>query len=289
MASPTFPVFHDESGYVAPMAEPRPKSVVAGRGGAPAFQDMLAEQATTTASPTAAVAGSAKAEASAHEAAKAGESGVGTITPFAEGDTPSFWDVLDFINPLQHIPIINTIYREITGDKIGAVASIAGGALLGGPIGLGLAVANLTVRGATGQDVGEHVIAMFREDEPVGGGGGTRFAKQEGAPPAAALADQAARPVVAVAPERRSHGTIDVQFRPVPPRGSMAVPTGTHTVANVDKVPPIAKGAAVAPPAPAVAAGAPSGASTDWFVNRFTEAMDRYDQAHKPKQPDEKL
>ena len=44
------------------------------------------------------------------------------LQTFAEGDdSPSFKDVLDTINPLQHIPIINTIYRELTGDQPGAV------------------------------------------------------------------------------------------------------------------------------------------------------------------------
>ncbi len=28
----------------------------------------------------------------------------------------SFWDFVDIVNPLQHVPVINTIYRELTGD-----------------------------------------------------------------------------------------------------------------------------------------------------------------------------
>ena len=28
----------------------------------------------------------------------------------------SFGDILDLINPLQHIPIVGTIYRAVTGD-----------------------------------------------------------------------------------------------------------------------------------------------------------------------------
>lgn len=47
----------------------------------------------------------------------------------------SFGDILDVINPLQHIPILNNIYRELTGDTIKGPAKIAGGGLYGGPIG----------------------------------------------------------------------------------------------------------------------------------------------------------
>ena len=48
----------------------------------------------------------------------------------------SFGDVLDIINPLQHIPIISTIYRMATGDEVGMGSRIAGGALFGGPLGI---------------------------------------------------------------------------------------------------------------------------------------------------------
>lgn len=47
----------------------------------------------------------------------------------------SFSDIIDIINPLQHIPIINSFYRKITGDTIAPVMQIVGGALFGGPIG----------------------------------------------------------------------------------------------------------------------------------------------------------
>ena len=47
----------------------------------------------------------------------------------------SFSDIIDIINPLQHIPIINSAYRKITGDTIAPAMQIVGGALFGGPIG----------------------------------------------------------------------------------------------------------------------------------------------------------
>ena len=42
---------------------------------------------------------------------------------------------IDIINPLQHIPIVGNIYRNITGDQISPGARIAGSTLYGGPIG----------------------------------------------------------------------------------------------------------------------------------------------------------
>jgi hypothetical protein len=50
----------------------------------------------------------------------------------------TFGDVIDIVNPLQHIPIINSIYRKISGDTIAPAMEIAGGALFGGPLGAAL-------------------------------------------------------------------------------------------------------------------------------------------------------
>ena len=48
----------------------------------------------------------------------------------------SFLDILDAVNPLQHIPLISSIYRKISGDNISDVPKFVGGALYGGPVGL---------------------------------------------------------------------------------------------------------------------------------------------------------
>ncbi|MEK9660974.1 MAG: hypothetical protein VW644_04435, partial [Alphaproteobacteria bacterium] len=73
------------------------------------------------------------------------------------GDFGTFLDtVLDIVNPLQHLPVVSTLYRSITGDEIGAPARVIGGALFGGPLGAAGAVVNLAVEDATGRDIGEH-------------------------------------------------------------------------------------------------------------------------------------
>lgn len=52
-----------------------------------------------------------------------------------ENGAPGFGDVLDVINPLHHIPIVNGIYTQLTGDDAGYAARVAGGFLYGGGIG----------------------------------------------------------------------------------------------------------------------------------------------------------
>jgi len=75
-----------------------------------------------------------------------------TTTAAASTGEFSFWDVLDVINPLQHIPILSSIYREVTGDTMSAVANIAGGTLFGGPIGGGVAAASEVAKEVMGGD-----------------------------------------------------------------------------------------------------------------------------------------
>jgi hypothetical protein len=89
----------------------------------------------------------------------------GKIKSFNDDDGPSFSDVLDILNPLQHIPIVNTIYQHLTGDKEGAVADLVGGLVWGGAIGLGAAMANLVVEDNTGKSVGDNVLALVTGDD----------------------------------------------------------------------------------------------------------------------------
>ena len=56
----------------------------------------------------------------------------------------SFNDLLDLINPLQHIPVVATLYRAITNDEIAPGPRMVGGAIyLGGPLGFVSALANM--------------------------------------------------------------------------------------------------------------------------------------------------
>ena len=85
-----------------------------------------------------------------------------TIWQRAFGDDGlSFGTLLDIINPLQHIPVISTVYQKLTGDVASPAANIIGGALFGGPIGLIVAAADSALKGETGKDAGGHVFALF--------------------------------------------------------------------------------------------------------------------------------
>tara|TARA_B100001093_G_C26790075_1_gene998565 strand:- start:794 stop:1555 length:762 start_codon:yes stop_codon:yes gene_type:complete len=57
----------------------------------------------------------------------------------------TFLDLVDAVNPLQHIPLISSIYRNISGDSISEVPKFVGGALYGGPIGLVAALGNYII------------------------------------------------------------------------------------------------------------------------------------------------
>jgi hypothetical protein len=78
----------------------------------------------------------------------------------------SFKSVLDIINPLQQIPVVSDIYRAMSGDTIATGSRLAGGALLGGPIGFVAALINSIVEDETGKDIGGNMLAMLDgEDE----------------------------------------------------------------------------------------------------------------------------
>ncbi|HEX3349338.1 MAG TPA: hypothetical protein VHS58_14670 [Acetobacteraceae bacterium] len=68
-----------------------------------------------------------------------GGSAVGSPAAAGSADHLSFSDILSQINPLQHLPVVGTIYRAITGDTLSAPFRIAGsfvaGLVTGGPIG----------------------------------------------------------------------------------------------------------------------------------------------------------
>lgn len=75
----------------------------------------------------------------------------------------------DYINPLQHLPIVGTVYRAVTGATISPSARIVGGLIYGGPIGFASSLANAMIETASGKDIGEHAMAAVG----IGGSRGT--------------------------------------------------------------------------------------------------------------------
>lgn len=83
----------------------------------------------------------------------------------------SFDDVLDVVNPLQHLPIVGTVYRALTHDQIKTPEKIAGDTLYGGVMGLASSVADFAFEKATGHNFGDTVLALFTghysDEEPT--------------------------------------------------------------------------------------------------------------------------
>lgn len=121
----------------------------------------------------------------------------------------SFADFLDIINPLQHIPILNTIYREVTGDTISPVARMIGGGLFGGPIGLMASAFNNAVESQTGGDIGANLLAAVTgQDLTATAASSSQLAAApavgESAAPASAV------PTIAAATEAAPQGMVPV-------------------------------------------------------------------------------
>lgn len=74
-----------------------------------------------------------------------------------------FADLLDMVNPLQHIPVVGTLYRELTGDTIRPIGQIVGGAVFGGPLGAAGGLVNAIVREETGKDLTGNAMALMLE------------------------------------------------------------------------------------------------------------------------------
>jgi len=88
-----------------------------------------------------------------------------------------FGDLLDAVNPLQHLPVVSSIYRETSGDGIGLPARLAGGFLFGGPMGLLGSAALALFEGITGDSPLGHLRTLVDD-----------LGKEDAAPTAGATA-----------------------------------------------------------------------------------------------------
>lgn len=89
-------------------------------------------------------------------------------TQASDGDI-SFGDILESVNPLQHIPVVSLVYRAVSGNEIGLAPRLIGATILGGPIGLIVAGVTAMLEEATGASVVQHAMALF---DGVGDGEG---------------------------------------------------------------------------------------------------------------------
>ncbi len=83
-------------------------------------------------------------------------------TRHVEGE---FWDLVDVINPMQHIPVVASIYRDVTEDEIKPAAKIAGGTLFGGVLGFASSIFDSVVEEVSGQDMTQTAVTAFSQDQ----------------------------------------------------------------------------------------------------------------------------
>lgn len=105
-----------------------------------------------------------------------------TEEPYNAEVDMSFGDFLDMINPLQHIPVVGTIYRAITGDTIKPASQVIGGIAFGGPIGGAAAIFSAIFAQANGSSIEDKMLGAvgIHHEDPA-----TAVAMAEAAPPAA--------------------------------------------------------------------------------------------------------
>ena len=94
----------------------------------------------------------------------------------------TFNDVLDIVNPLQHIPLVDAIYRRVSGDTIRPQGEILGSFLYGGLLGGAIATASVLFHEATGIDPAQDLIALIAGDDDAPGGSRPPNAETTAAP-----------------------------------------------------------------------------------------------------------
>ncbi len=103
----------------------------------------------------------------------------------ADSDTGfTFGDLIDIVNPLQHIPVVSTIYRAITGDTIKDFPKIAGDTLYGGPEGFLSSLADTVFTKITGKSVGDTMLGWAEDLVSPSTPAATGVAANPAAPPA---------------------------------------------------------------------------------------------------------
>ncbi|MCW2235515.1 hypothetical protein [Azospirillum canadense] len=143
----------------------------------------------------------------------------------------SFDDFLDVINPLQHLPIISNIYRELTGDTIKTSSKVIGGILYGGVVGGMASIANAVVEEAQGKDLGDQIMASlgFGGDAPALGTATEVAAKPEDTAVAGALAAVQGSSAAAAAQPTGSDRPVRLNASATPP--AAAHPMGAASAA----------------------------------------------------------
>jgi len=124
----------------------------------------------------------------------------------------SFDDLLDIVNPLQHLPVVGTLYRALTHDSIKTPEKIIGDTIFGGMMGFISSVADTAFEQITGKSFGDTVLSFLIGDH---GATGTEVAKAT-APraPAPAPTPTAQAPAPAKTPAPMTTAAVDAAAAP---------------------------------------------------------------------------
>ena len=158
----------------------------------------------------------------------------------------TFGDILDTINPLQHIPLVDVVYRHLSGDTIRPQGKILGGLLYGGPIGGAVATASVAFHEATGVDVEDSIYNSLFGDSPA-------------SQPATAIAEAApARVQTAEAPTSPGAPAPPIPLHPAPRTAGTPAPRPAPVQPAPVQPAPVQMAAAPVPAAPPAHASAES-------------------------------
>lgn len=89
----------------------------------------------------------------------------GKSSDFFGEDGLTFRDVLDAVNPLNHIPIVSDIFQSATGHQPSTASQLAGGTLIGGPVGFVASLATSIFEAATGNSPAKALYAALAGEE----------------------------------------------------------------------------------------------------------------------------
>ncbi|HYD70346.1 hypothetical protein [Azospirillum sp.] len=181
-----------------------------------------------------------------------------TEEPYDQPGEMSFLDFLDVVNPLQHIPVVGTIYRSLTGDTIKPAQQVMGGMLYGGPLGAVTSMFGAVVEQSTGKSIEGHAMAALGFEDPNNHG----IAVAQAAPAAA----KAAPATVAAAP-----------VSPAP-----SAQTATQAAAQTATQPAMPAGAAAGAGTAAASARAPAGGTVTGPRDAFAAAAGEHRPSRMP-------
>jgi len=141
----------------------------------------------------------------------------------AAANNLTFDDMIDIVNPLQHLPVVGTLYRKWTGDEIRPLPKMIGDTVYGGPMGLASSVADYGFQQLTGKDFGDTVYDFVFGDD-------TKPALP-GAKPATALASKDSTAPASV-PAALATNVSDLKISPEP---NTAPPASTQIASAAPK------------------------------------------------------